>query len=239
MTGLLPSILLPDTPQPKVVATIHHPDDLLILTSTLPPNSSDILEFRLDQLLSTTTPADLEIPSPPPLPSIITARHPQEGGANGLNDDTRLELILKHIPVAAAVDIEIASLNLIQEIAPRIESQETNLILSWHDFEGTPSLEELRSRIENAKSLGADIVKLATKLRSLDDLNRLLELVTDPPSLPLSVMGMGALGPTSRILLGQYGSCLNYGYLSQPNAPGQWPAHLLKTALESLGPINS
>ena len=48
-------------------------------------------------------------------------------------------------------------------------------------------------------------------------------------------MGMGRLGKISRLLLAQAGSVLNYGYLDQPNASGQWEATLLKKRLAELG----
>jgi 3-dehydroquinate dehydratase-1 len=45
---------------------------------------------------------------------------------------------------------------------------------------------------------------------------------------------MGPLGKLSRLVLAKAGSCLNYGYLNTPNAPGQWPAARLKTLLEEI-----
>jgi 3-dehydroquinate dehydratase-1 len=47
-------------------------------------------------------------------------------------------------------------------------------------------------------------------------------------------MGMGALGKVSRLLFARAGSVLNYGYLDQPNASGQWEATLLKERLKEL-----
>jgi 3-dehydroquinate dehydratase-1 len=44
-------------------------------------------------------------------------------------------------------------------------------------------------------------------------------------------MGMGPLGRVSRLLLGQLGSTLNYGYLDSATVPGQWSAAELKRLL--------
>ncbi len=58
------------------------------------------------------------------------------------------------------------------------------------------------------------------------------------PKGPLAVMGMGAMGPVSRLLYCQLGSCLIYGYLGdQEAAPGQWPTPLIKQALQHMRPI--
>jgi 3-dehydroquinate dehydratase-1 len=48
-------------------------------------------------------------------------------------------------------------------------------------------------------------------------------------------MGMGPLGKLSRLTLATAGSCLNYGYLQHPNAPGQWPAKELMRLYGELG----
>jgi 3-dehydroquinate dehydratase len=50
----------------------------------------------------------------------------------------------------------------------------------------------------------------------------------------LSVMAMGAFGKISRLLFAKTGSVLNYGFLDQSNASGQWPAKLLKKRLAEL-----
>jgi 3-dehydroquinate dehydratase-1 len=54
--------------------------------------------------------------------------------------------------------------------------------------------------------------------------------------LPLAVMGMGPLGMSSRVLLANCGSVLNYGWLHTPNVPGQWAAiELAKILRQCLG----
>ena len=52
------------------------------------------------------------------------------------------------------------------------------------------------------------------------------------------MMGMGELAAVSRLLYAQHGSLLNYGYLgSEPTAPGEWSAELMKRAILALEPI--
>ena len=59
-------------------------------------------------------------------------------------------------------------------------------------------------------------------------------VLSNRSKLPLSVMGMGALGKVSRLGFAEAGSVLNYGYLDRPNASGQWEATLLKQRLKEL-----
>ncbi|MEM7144957.1 MAG: type I 3-dehydroquinate dehydratase [Verrucomicrobiota bacterium] len=233
MTGRPPSELFPDPLKPKVVATVHHPDDIALLSSNFSPELADIAEFRLDCLGEPKLPLEQS-----PVPIIITARHPDEGGTGSCSETERLQLLMDHYKSAAAVDLELASKDAIRELAPALREENKTLILSWHDFKQTPPSSLLNDKIKEAESLHADVVKIAATPESLGDLERLLDLLKANSRIPISVMGMGPFGPVSRLLLAQNGSCLNYGYLSQPNAPGQWPAHLLKTALQALGPAS-
>ena len=121
-----------------------------------------------------------------------------------------------------------------QPLLSNARARSVGIIGSYHDFNATPSDEVLRGAIDFGLQLKVDAVKIATLLRSADDLARLLNLLSSEKRLPLSVMGMGVLGPVSRLVLGRCGSILNYGYLGQSNAPGQWPAPRLKNLLNEL-----
>ena len=108
------------------------------------------------------------------------------------------------------------------------------LIASNHDFEKTPPLEVLLEREAAARAAGADVVKFAFRLNCVDDMMVGVELLRRATG-PMAVMGMGALGPVSRLLYAQQGSCLVYGYLGNtPTAPGQWSAELFRQSLQHL-----
>ena len=86
-------------------------------------------------------------------------------------------------------------------------------------------------REREARAAGADIVKFAFRLQTLDDMMVGVELLRRADG-PMAIMGMGPLGPVSRLLYAQHGSCLVYGYLGEtPTAPGQWSAGLFRRAL--------
>jgi len=109
------------------------------------------------------------------------------------------------------------------------------VILSYHDFEATPSLKKLRETIRKARDAGADIPKIATLLKTPSDAARLLEAFDGAG--PVALMGMGALGRASRLLLAQAGSALNYGWLHKPQVSGQWSAAELRRILDRLTQI--
>ncbi len=210
------------------VATVHCPEDLAFLESVAVQEHADLLEFRLDSLPRNPSRLSGAL-SGAPLPAIVTARHPLEGGEGGLSFGERRALLEGALPQAAAIDIELRSLTEgAADLAAAAKASGKLLILSAHDFVGTPSIGLLRDTIEAAANAGADIAKIATRITAPADLLTLLQLACDPAPLPLSIMGMGPLGRISRLLLAQCGSLLNYGYLAKENAPGQLSARRLK-----------
>ena len=92
----------------------------------------------------------------------------------------------------------------------------------------------LEGAISFGENAGLAAVKIAAYLNSADDLGRLLKITTAIRRLRLSVMGMGPWGRVSRLVLAKGGSLLNYGFLGESNAPGQWPAEKLKDLLAEI-----
>ena len=92
--------------------------------------------------------------------------------------------------------------------------------------------DELLAKLAAMHEAGADIAKFAFRLDDPADIQAVVGILRADSPLPLAVMGMGPLAPASRLLAAQLGSVLNYGYLgSEPTAPGQWSARLLKEAV--------
>ena len=217
--------------KPLVVATVTQPDDLALVKTQATP-VSDILEYRLDDLVDLEAEV-LSILNECQTPSLITVRRPDEGGANELSDETRLELYRNSLSLAELIDVEVASL---QSASFQSLCQETTVIGSFHDFEKFPGIDAINSKVEKAYELGAQVAKVAVVLESMDDLFALAKTVEhhrDEGCL-ISAMGMGRLGRLSRLVLAQAGSCLNYGYLRVANAPGQWSAKELSDLIAKL-----
>jgi len=106
------------------------------------------------------------------------------------------------------------------------------VILSFHDFKSTPTSRSLRAKAQRAKTLGADIFKVATRTDKPSELARLVDFITsDDLKLPVSAMGIGRLGAISRLLLARSGSVLNYASLQRSVVEGQLPIDLLRSSL--------
>jgi 3-dehydroquinate dehydratase-1 len=211
-----------DGRRPRVVGVIMSQTDLdLAIRMRERP---DLFELRLDHLV------------PPPLvavatygaagivgelekkisrlraPLIVTARHPQEGGANRLTLRQRRDLLSRFLPHARYIDIELRSAAGLHSLSKLARKKNVLRIISFHDLKATPDLRGLRFKARRAKSLGADIFKVATRTDTPAQLARLLDFITKKDlDLAVSAMGIGKLGAISRVLLAHRGSALVYG----------------------------
>ncbi len=193
----------------------------------------DLVELRVDALPDGVTPAMIAAQRPA-CPVLLTIRHADEGGYRSIPEAERLALAGQLLPLASALDWEMAQLSQAGELVAAAKSAGVSLIASNHDFKKTPSLDTLLEREALARSLGADVVKFAFRLHSAEDMLVGVELLRRA-SGPMAVMGMGPLGAVSRLLYVQHGSRLIYGYLGgTPTAPGQWPAELCARVLATL-----
>jgi 3-dehydroquinate dehydratase-1 len=144
-------------------------------------------------------------------PLIITARHPQEGGANKLSLRQRRDLLTRFLPHAGYVDVELRSASSLRSLLMSAKQKNVRRIISFHDFKSTPPPRVLVAKAHAAKACGANIFKIATRADTPIELTRLLDLVTKQNlNLSIAAMGIGKLGAISRVLLARAGSVLVY-----------------------------
>jgi 3-dehydroquinate dehydratase-1 len=169
-------------------------------------------------------------------PLLFTARRKSEGGAGDLDSARRSELLQRVLGHASLVDVELASTEDMAGLLEELRAQQIPWVASWHDFDGLPgSFDLIPVLAAKAAEAGAACFKAAIRLHSPRDLELLANCLIAASPLPLSLMGMGALAPVSRLLAAQCGSVLNYGYLGDaPTAPGQWSAALLRSGIQGL-----
>jgi 3-dehydroquinate dehydratase I len=184
------------------------------------PLAGDIVEVRLDK---TGRPPDwldrckaIEARSKPVL---LTIRLRSEGGEWAADDETRLKIYEEGLAALSAADVELSSV-ICTKVTRLAEKLGKVCLVSHHDFDKTPSLSELESIVERAQQNGA-IAKVATMIRSQADLEILRTLLSRKWKRPLCVIGMGEAWKQTRVLFPKLGSCLTYGYLDKPTAPGQ------------------
>jgi 3-dehydroquinate dehydratase-1 len=118
------------------------------------------------------------------------------------------------------LDVEVESA-IAAEVVERARRLGRRVIVSHHDFSGTPPLDALEAIVSRARAFHADVIKLATRVDDLEGHDRLIELVRGHRGERLAVIGMGAIGRPLRSYLPTVGSRLTYGFVDAVAAPGQ------------------
>lgn len=205
---------------PKVVGTVSQAGTL----AQLPTRDCDIIELRLD-LIGAAALRQLD------QPVIATIRLASEGGKWMQPDADRLPLFDAALQRYTAADIELRS-PLLDKVSVLATKHQKALIISYHDFDKTPPLSELRQVMAKAANYGT-VVKIATLTKTEEDVAILRALFQENCSAALCILGMGPLGPATRVEFPKLGSCFSYGYLDQPVAPGQPSARELMQQLRN------
>lgn len=192
---------------------------------------ADLLEIRID-LLDVDARKLLMDLKRLGLPLIITNRMKQEGGSWEGSEEERIRTLTSLLPLADAVDIELCARER-DAVVKKAKSAGKTVIISTHDFQGTPELDVMMGVIRESFEAGADIAKLAVMPRSLTDVLRLLEATLSSKGAVCAI-AMGGMGRHSRVIAPIYGSVMTYGYVDAPIAPGQFRVDELKYMLQML-----
>ncbi|MBN1158658.1 MAG: type I 3-dehydroquinate dehydratase [Bacteroidales bacterium] len=139
------------------------------------------------------------------------------------SDDQRTHRLKTAIKAGASiVDIEYES-----PVAYRKELMEyarechCDVMISYHNFEYTPPLQDLEKIMQDCFDMGANIAKIATMVNMNRDNSKILSLYKAPGRLV--AIGMGELGIISRIVAPFLGAEFTYASPDEgePTAPGQ------------------
>lgn len=190
-------------------------------------------------------------------PLLFTFRTAKEGGEREISWEA-YENLLEHIADSGFVDmIDVESFRgydrvlerkqdwkstdtcngSIQELVRRLRDKVT-VIGSYHDFEKTPSQEEIVRRLLFMDRLGVSIPKMAVMPQEREDVFRLMAATSLVdrllPDKPVITMSMGALGTISRLAGEVFGSAVTFGCMGKASAPGQVEVEDLRKSLERL-----
>ena len=175
------------------------------------------------------------------VPMLFTIRTAGEGGEADITaeDYFFINRMVADSKMADLIDIEAfiaEGTDLVSEFIRYAHAVEQMVVLSNHNFEKTPAVDEMADKYRFMHILGGDIIKLAVMPHSEGDVAALLEtasLINDEyPDQPLIAISMGELGMSSRICAGQFGSVITFAAGKDASAPGQIDAVTLQGYLE-------
>lgn len=174
-------------------------------------------------------------------PILFTFRTLQEGGEQliGMEAYQELNCNVCRSGMVDLVDVELsAGKDIMNEILKTAHEYHVYGIASSHDFEKTPTKEEIILKLCSMQELGADIAKIAVMPQNKKDVLTLLaateEVVTKGSEIPLVTISMGSYGSISRISGEIFGSSITFGTVEKASAPGQFDAEKLYEMLESI-----
>jgi 3-dehydroquinate dehydratase-1/3-dehydroquinate dehydratase/shikimate dehydrogenase len=199
---------------------------------------ADVVEIRLDSLSHPEIEPFIKSLAKPLL---FTNRPEWEGGSFAGPELERTGLLVKAVQHdCALVDLELKT-------APELRAElldvllkhpQTGLIISWHDFSGTPSSDELGEILLQQIESGAHIGKIVTTANDPRDVLRVLNLqiIAAENNFPLIAFCMGEVGKISRLATIKLGGYMTYAApdMGRETAPGQIPVSVIRDMLSRL-----
>ena len=156
---------------------------------------------------------------------IATNRLESEGG-RWRGSEAERRLLLEE---ALGYGVDFLDLELAADAAWRREvwsrRGSSGIILSWHDFAGTPDASRLEEVLQEMLAAESDILKIVTQAQMPEDNLRVLSLIPQARVAGREIIAfcMGAAGKWSRVVAPYVGSFLTFAPFSKKgaSAPGQ------------------
>lgn len=188
----------------------------------------DIIEIRFDYLREEEIDASLQIASTVKDRAIFTCRSKDQGGKME-DEEKRIKILERLIDIKPwMIDIEYDTLLNHKYMV------EDNVLVSWHNFLYTPSINILEKQMDNMRRFGKNI-KMVTFANDIIDNRTILDLynrINDDTRLV--AFCMGELGMASRVLSLIYGSPFTYAALDKSIAAGQMKVDDMRAIIEKI-----
>lgn len=235
--------------KPKICVSIigQTKDEILEQARKMKDTSIDVVEWRVDWFKYVydlekvkdvaKDLADILVD----MPLLFTFRTSKEGGECSIEDAYYCELN-KEISKTGYVDlIDIEAFtgdDLVMDIISFAHKNSVKVVASNHDFDKTPSKDDIIYRLRKMQDLGADVPKIAVMPKSKLDVLELLEATVimseNYADRPIITMSMSGNGVVSRLAGEIFGSALTFGALGKASAPGQIEVDDLENVLNIL-----
>lgn len=174
-------------------------------------------------------------------PVLATFRTANEGGEKAIekSDYVALNKAIIASGNCDLVDVEcFTGEEEVKEIVDFAHENDVFVVMSNHDFDKTPSYDEIISRLKLMQERNADIPKIALMPTCKSDVLTVLQATLDMyekyADRPIITMSMASDGVISRLAGEVFGSALTFGAAKAASAPGQINVKDLKSVLTIL-----
>jgi 3-dehydroquinate dehydratase-1 len=159
-----------------------------------------------------------------------------------ISEKERQELLITAVEAGADyVDIEMeAEADFKEAVIDACRKKDCKVIISYHNYEKTPSKKDLDAIIARCYAEGADITKIACQVNSEADAARILSLYDydkdEKEEKKIVAIGMGEMGKIIRLAAPLLGAPFTYAALSEgkETAPGQLDKETMEEILKKI-----
>jgi 3-dehydroquinate dehydratase type I len=201
--------------------------------------NADMIEVRLDCLGNRIVLADLAAHGK--TPKIATYKMTSVPGVLPVSEAEQRKMLLKAAKSGFEfVDIELSGTK-VRELVSEVKARGAKSIVSFHDFSGTPSLSELKRIFQKEINSKADVCKIVTTAKRMEDNLTVLDFTSSASASGKSKIvcfAMDELGKVSRLLSPLFGGFFTFASLEHGSetASGQMSIQEMRAVYESLGP---
>ena len=200
-------------------------EDVIEVAKDCIDKGADVLEFRIDALKNPDIKKIKETISEINFPMIATNRISTEGGSFKGSEEQRINILYECCDLVDYVDIE---LQCSDEYIKNIHDTGVKTIVSYHDFNKTPELNEIMYIVEKEQELG-DIAKVAFMPNDLEDTLTILAVLSHCENT--IAISMGDLGSYTRVMASKFDSPITFAAGTDVTAPGQIDIETMKALL--------
>ena len=200
-------------------------EDVIKVARDCIDKGADVLEFRIDALDNPNFEDIEEIITEINFPMIATNRIASEGGSFKGSEEERIDILLKCAPLVDYVDIELQSDD---KYIKEIHDTGVTTIVSYHDFNKTPEINEIMYIVEKEQKLG-DIAKVAFMPQDLDDTLKILAILSHCEDT--IAISMSDIGSYTRVMASKFNSPITFAAGRDVTAPGQIDIETMKSLL--------
>ena len=196
---------------------------------------ADYIEIRFDFLNPSYMQEALKIAENVRKKAVFTLRASTEGGKFRGDIDHRMMWLEKLSMVKPMLlDIEYATIEGNNYLISYIKRHNIPILVSWHDFERTPSKDKLIDIFKKMRIYSNYIKIVTTAINTIDAL-RMLDLYENTSVSNLIAFCMGEAGLISRIMCPIIGrSPFTYAALEESIAPGQLTIKQMRTMYDKI-----
>ena len=225
--------------------------DLMLKAKEVVDHHADIVEWRGDwfcdifdqEKVTAVLPQLREVIGDTPL--LFTFRSADEGGEQKVHIKDYVKLCKGMIASGYIdmIDVELfTGENQVEEIVAAAHEHGVKVVLSNHDFHGTPDKEIIVERLCKMQEFGADMIKIAVMPQSTKDVLTLLgaadEMKEQYLKCPMCTISMGKMGAITRACGEVFGSAITFGSVGKLSAPGQIRAEELRSIMQCLHEVS-